>query len=168
MMTKDEALKMAIDWFERPQYDEYMNDVLDACKEALEQPAQEPVSKTAERDYNFMRDLAIGTEDILNEILSAKPIGYVDEEQFRRWEALKGTQYESVERTMLPFSTTPYKDDLTDCSLPLYTHSHQWQGLTDDEKIKAFKANHCDDLEDAFMCGIQFAEVMLKEKNYVL
>ena len=50
-------------------------------------------------------------------------------------------------------------------AISLYTHPKQWQGLTEDEIDKAFKANHCDDLEDAFMCGVQFAEVMLKEKN---
>ena len=42
-----------------------------------ELPAQEPMSKTAERDYNFMRDLAIGTENISNEMLSAKPVAHI-------------------------------------------------------------------------------------------
>ena len=40
-MTKDEALKMAIEYIEKSQY-EKRDEVINACKEALEQPAQEP------------------------------------------------------------------------------------------------------------------------------
>jgi len=54
-MTKDEALKMAIEYIEKSQY-EKRDEVINACKEALEQPnpefdvvhyeqpAQEPVA----------------------------------------------------------------------------------------------------------------------------
>ena len=43
-MTKDEALKMAIELLESPHITEQrINEVAQACKEALEQPAQEPV-----------------------------------------------------------------------------------------------------------------------------
>jgi hypothetical protein len=161
MSKQIKALNMAIEALEdfSTQYAR-LEPIINACKEALEQPAQEPVSKTAERDYNFMRDLAIGTEDMLNEILAAKPIGYVDAEQFRRWEALKGTQYESAERTMLPFSTTPYKDDLTDCSLPVYTYPHEWQGLTDDEIDAIIKEK-----DGVFGAVVRAIEQALKEKN---
>ena len=78
MNKQTKALKMAIEWIENePELDyQFYLDTLQACKEALEQPAQELVSKTAERDYNFMCDLAIGTEDILNEMLSAKPVAW--------------------------------------------------------------------------------------------
>ena len=45
-MTKDEALRMAIDLLELYNNHIYRtgnaNDVINACKEALEQPAQEP------------------------------------------------------------------------------------------------------------------------------
>jgi len=161
-MTKDEALKIAIEALEDAQkclmghlfleklpYVEAIN----ACKEALEQPAeprlvsyaldgstctlnidgeevyfnreqpaQEPVSKTAERDYNFMRDLAIGTENILNEMLSAKPVAWTKESELQKTTTLRNpilmwkNQYTSIEN-----------------NVPLYTHPHQWQGLTDDE-----------------------------------
>jgi rubrerythrin len=43
-MTKDEALKMAIDWIEKQLKSEYSHtDILNACKEALEQPTQDYV-----------------------------------------------------------------------------------------------------------------------------
>ena len=43
-MTKDEALKMAIDWIEKETRSQYTYvDILQACKEALEQPTQEPI-----------------------------------------------------------------------------------------------------------------------------
>lgn len=67
---------------------DHFHEVLKACKEALEVTEQEnnaqndakstdnlpngkePLSKTAERDYNFMRDLAIGTEELLNKVMT--------------------------------------------------------------------------------------------------
>ena len=50
-----------------------------------------------------------------------EPHGYVDAEQFARWNTLRGTEFESAERCYLPFSRTPYKSDMTDCSLPIFT-----------------------------------------------
>ena len=50
IMTKDEALKMAIEAIDykgvrdSEPYWEMMNKTIKACKEALEQPAQEPVT----------------------------------------------------------------------------------------------------------------------------
>jgi hypothetical protein len=83
MMTKDKALKMAIEALEEareqlgglPQLEKLIQD----CKEALEQPDTNVMynqsavqytnglkDKTSERDYNFMRDLAVGSEKLLN------------------------------------------------------------------------------------------------------
>jgi len=61
-MTKDEALKMAIEYIERCVKGELSFDglsniaVLNACKEALEQPAKEPVNeqKTWRHDCKVM------------------------------------------------------------------------------------------------------------------
>ena len=114
-MTKDEALKMAIDYLDG-SYEAHK--VRKACQEALEQEAseQEPVSKTAERDYNFMRDLAIGTENILNEMLSAKPVAWTKESELQKTTTLRNpilmwkNQYISIEN-----------------NVPLYTHPHQLQ-----------------------------------------
>lgn len=111
MMTKDEALKMAIDAMRTCDYETETWSVVDialainACKEALEQKT------VLERDYNFMRDLAIGTEDILNEMLSAKPVYVVG----KGWNC----------------------DNLPAEGTELYTHSYQrqelWQKLTVEE-----------------------------------
>ena len=119
-----EALKMAIELLESPHITEQrINEVVQACKEALEQLAQEPVSKTAERDYNFMRDLAIGTEDILNEMLSAKPIAWTKQSELDKTTTLRNpivmwkNKYASIEN-----------------NVPLFTHpAPSWQGLSDDE-----------------------------------
>ena len=43
-MTKDEALKMAIEYLEADGYSISRQPIINACKEALEQPAQEPVA----------------------------------------------------------------------------------------------------------------------------
>jgi hypothetical protein len=107
-MSKDEALKMAIEALEQAekQLEKYWNedinrgydiedmnespiilceDTINACKEALEQPAQEPVA----------------------------------------WMSKMGSFTAIAEtKKQLPKGTEP---------IPLYTHPHQWQGLTDDE-----------------------------------
>ena len=52
-----------------------------------------------------------------------KPIGYIDAEQIRLWEALRGTEYESAERCYMPWSSTQFKSDMNDCSMPVYSES---------------------------------------------
>ena len=52
MDTKDEALKMAISQFERIDKEYDCTEIIDICKEALEQPAQEIVHKVFDID-NF-------------------------------------------------------------------------------------------------------------------
>ena len=100
MMTKDDALKMAIEtnnWLKSHLWvdslaGEELDKVPNACKEALEQPSQEPVA--------WIKDWADGSKELV-------PNKY-------------------------------------DSSYPVYTHPHQWQGLTDDEiqaiRIKTFDA----------------------------
>jgi hypothetical protein len=88
-MTKDEALKMAIDWIEKQLKSKYSHtDILNACKKALEQPSQEPVY--------FVKH----------------PNGY-------GWIDVDKNEYNQEK----------YNED----KWKLYTHPHQWQGLTDDE-----------------------------------
>jgi hypothetical protein len=56
-MTKDEALVMAMEFIEdtkRHDYSLYIHDeVIKACKRALEQPAQEPVTLIRNENGNF-------------------------------------------------------------------------------------------------------------------
>lgn len=71
-MTKDEALKMAIDWIEGTKRD-FNDETLEACKQALEQKEQKPVGEVVEdrlaawsKPYAkvkwFVEDFEIGTE----------------------------------------------------------------------------------------------------------
>ena len=113
-MTKDEALKMAIEYIEKSQY-EKRDEVINACKEALEQPSQEPVA------------LVYSMQD-----------GYVGQM------VAKG----------IPHKTK------------LYTHPHQWQGLTDDEIDKIYADTEPDSKMDTYYMILSRAiEAKLKEKN---
>jgi hypothetical protein len=115
-MTKDEALKMAIEAMEEareqlgglPQLEKLIQD----CKEALEQPAQEPKS------VGFIRDLISIDKDGI--------------------ETYKVT--------------------------PVYTHPHQWQGLTDDE-IQAIRIKTFDAVATNYEV-YRAIEQALKEKNH--
>ena len=59
MATKDEALKIAIEAIEYTNWSERtakMETALEACKEALEQPAQEPADTISVEDYQKLRE----------------------------------------------------------------------------------------------------------------
>lgn len=59
-------------------------------------------------------------------------IGYIDAEQLRRWNVLKGTEYESPERCYMPFSRKPWKSEMSDCSLAVYAApADQWRRVED-------------------------------------
>lgn len=118
----------------------------DKFKEALAQLAQEPVSKTAERDYNFMRDLAIGTEDILNEMLLAKPVAWMHRH------AGEITEFND-------FQSCQYCE-------PLYTHpAPSWQGLSLPD-IEAIRLKTLDAVATNYE-AYRAIEQALKEKNNV-
>ena len=108
MMTKDEALKMAIEHIERNYHDEKF--VINACKKALEQPAQERYKcHWVEKGKGHCeRNNRMGLRDV-------------------------------------------------------YTHPHQWQGLTDDEIEKVFESIEISTTHRKIYCAI---EAKLKEKNY--
>ena len=114
-MTKDEALKMAIEALDDLELCDYKtaHKAINACKEALEQPAQEPMcwwNETMGFDgFVFNRD-----------------------------------------------------DTLT----PLYTHPHQWQGLTDDE-IEEIIGEPIESMYSGHYNGYRAIEQALKEKNSV-
>jgi len=47
----------------------------------------------------------------------------------------------------------------------LYTHPHQWQGLTDDEIVKEIERTD-EYMGKSFFAGVRWAEQALKEKNH--
>jgi hypothetical protein len=113
-MTKDEALKMAIEvLWSVEEYDKtgvnISKKAINACKEALKQPAQEPVAWI--------------DDDVIVE---------------NKWEC---------------YSKNPE---------PLYTHPHQWQGLTDDEIDKIIEKHKLMWMTTDFARAIEQA---LKDKN---
>jgi hypothetical protein len=149
MTTKDEALRMAIEalWLSREHIKLHQgtNNVVDAtdkalnaCKEALEQPSQEPVALIFPENRWYI----------------PSPLDK-DEKQI---EFNRG-----------------FAQGFNDCILhvklhnqkPLYTHPHQWQGLTDDEIEQAILSKNkagewwgmCLDIARAI-------EAKLKEKNH--
>ena len=122
MVTKDEALKMAIVWLDN-------EDVINACKKALEQPAQEPVAWTSTKALENAKRLK--TADLWVEY---------DEE------------YDNQAKEM----------GWNSKQIPLYTHPHQWQGLTDDEIEKVFESIETSTTHRKIYRAI---EAKLKEKN---
>lgn len=121
--TMEAALKMAIEamsCISQSRGDPLLK-AINACKEALEQPAEEPVA--------WMNDAG----DVIPNFVR-------EDWEGRNWEVAKGF------------------------NIPLYTHPHQWQGLTDDE-IDAIK-----ETIDYGCYPVSFAraiEQSLKEKNNV-
>jgi hypothetical protein len=141
-MNKDEALKMAIEALEDASgmaYSEFSieneyEDVINACKEALEQPAQEPV----------------------------EVYGILDDGDYVSVEATKEGAIKQCDFMNKHDCNCTYK--------PLYTHPHQWQGLTDEEieYWECLKAPpvHPDFLEDdSWREFARCIEKALKEKN---
>jgi len=156
-MTKDEALKMAIEALEDAQkclmghlfleklpYVEAIN----ACKEALEQPA-EPRLVSYALDGSTCTLNIDGEEVYFNrEQPAQEPVGVVS------WH--EG----AVMGSIFPSSNMPKDGD------KLYTNPHQWQGLTDDEIVDWFE--ECFGHDDIAETTMWFAKRLLeavKEKN---
>ena len=119
-MTKNEALKIAIEALDTLMIEKgsIYQQAINACKEALEQPAQEPVA------------------------------------WIKQWENMFGKH-----KDIVFIKTDEYS--------PLYTHPHQWQGLTDDEIDSAWSG-----VTKYGISGVDFTvrfaraiEQALKDKN---
>jgi hypothetical protein len=139
-MTKDEALRMAIEalsWYDER---EQIQDVINICKEALEQPTQEH-SMTYEDGFTHGYDAHLAD---YKEQPTQEPLTHVI--------GLDNDGKEVVVKLQTPLYTTPTSqepvawmhcvdEDITEfndfqacpkCE-PLYTHPKEWQGLSDDE-----------------------------------
>ena len=139
-----EALKLAIEVMYRnsPKISltQEIEEAIQACEEALKQPT------VAELNNEYLRDTnVIGLEQPAQE-----PVA---------WMAKMGSFTAIAEtKKQLPKGTE---------SIALYTHPHQWQGLTDDEALQIY-------IDDPAIAGhedphlIKYAraiEQALKEKN---
>ena len=125
-MNKNEALKMAIEYLECPTQGGQKLTVINACKEALEQPAQEPVAVIYQSNNGYPA---------------------------LRWDNKTTFNYDSIARKQP--------------DIALYIHPHQWQELTDNEKLASIRKWS----ENNTMRGIELIglcdaiEQALKEKN---
>lgn len=59
--------------------------------------------------------------EVTGAVAQLEPIGYIDREQLKRWDILRGTEFEVAERAYIPFSKSPFKSEFTDCTLPVYS-----------------------------------------------
>jgi hypothetical protein len=184
-MSKDDALKMAIEFMQREHEfgiitDGTRKNVINACKKALEQPT------VAELNNEYLRDTnVIGLEQP-----AQKPIFWMHEVEEAPFEghqvSVSPEQCEyytipiythpaptqepvgvvswhegTVMGSIFPSSNMPKDGDL------IYTHPHQWQVLTDDE-IKNISYEVISQKKN--VSAVEFAraiEQALKEKNHV-
>ena len=121
-MNKDEAIHKALKVLnclnnDRVYETAWVKGAINACEEALEQPAQEPVA----------------------------------------WMSKMGSFTAIAEtKKQLPKGTEP---------IPLYTHPHQWQGLTDDEITEIYEKS-CPREIVSMQDFAHAIEAKLKEKNH--
>ena len=162
-MTKDEALKMAIEklWacsmLMNLDHSDYLYEdviqALDACKEALEQPAQ-----TYEQGFEDGYDNAVKLGKYLNQ--TQEPVAWVCEttiDNIKYWK--EKTPDDGIEI----FCSLNKENDF---NISLYTHPHQWQGLTDDEIDKVYCATYGTGSIDIDIDFARAIEAKLKEKNH--
>jgi hypothetical protein len=156
-MTKDEALKMAIEGYQKAsEYRElkyYEVEALYACKEALEQPAQEPVALLeALSDLEHQQWMKWAKS-----IIDSEPIS---EARKQRWLTMM------VDYKDLPDNIQEYDREWARKVMALYTHPHQWVGLTDDEiDLVWFEVVKENNFEGAGKYFARAIEQALKDKN---
>jgi len=105
--------------------------------EALEQPAQEPLTRAQQ---------VIRANNKALEQPAQEPVAHF---------VFSGNVWSQV--------ADEYKNE--HFAVPLYIHPHQWQGLTDDEIVKAF--NLCDWMNEPITEFARAIEQALKEKNAI-
>ena len=141
-MSKDEALKMAIEALEMhvPHYIKDRGcDALIACRQALEQPAQEPAYQVGEIVNPYGSNIKIKHP-------AQEPVAWMHRH------AGEITEFND-------FQSCQYCE-------PLYTHpAPSWQGLSDDEIEEALSGTDPNFIHGSCTQGILWAEAKLKEKN---
>ena len=145
-MNKDEALKMAI---------EAMDNSIVSCEDLHHTKKDQhkynedcPVEKRWNQTINDCKE-ALEAEQVCQ---AQKPVGY--------WNGSTSFDYYKYDADGFIVSEFEIHD-----WKPLYTHPHQWQGLTDDEIEYACSKCDKDFSISAFKMGVIWAEQALKEKN---
>jgi len=175
MTNKDEALKMAHKTFmqlnERsPRKNDgsgYFDKEINACKEALEQPAEPRLVSYAPdgstctlnidgKEVYFNREQPEGKEFFER----GKEIARWADKQAQEPVGVVSWHEGAVMGSIFPSSNMPKDGD------KLYTHPHQWQGLTDDEIVDWFEEcfGH-DEISETTMWFAKRLVDAIKEKN---
>ena len=161
-MTKDEALKLAIEFMETLTIDvgiktwneKHRKEAIQACKEALEQPAQEPVAyfKKWEDKSGEHKDIKFSNSEGYKPLYT-QPAPQTTQEPVA-W-------MHCVDEDITEFN------DFQACPKcePLYTHPKEWQGLSDDEidRIYCEVSDNCVKYFPSELYAAWFKA--LKEKN---
>jgi len=174
-MTKDEALKMAINTLcncglqigGQALISPYIHETVYVCNEALEQPA-EPRLVSYALDGSTCTLNIDGEEVYFNrEQLEGKEF-FERGKEIARWADKQAQEpvgvvswHEgAVMGSIFPSSNMPKDGD------KLYTHPHQWQGLTDDEIVDWFEEcfGH-DEISETTMWFAKRLVDAIKEKN---
>jgi len=170
-MTKNEALKMAIEHLMCNYHDEKF--VINACKEALEQQAQEPLTRAQQvirannteqptqepvmiSDCNAARQIWENNLKESEKILSKCKFAKSDDEQ-------PAQEPVAIVKVLDGYDIQVHWLNLPPSTGLLYTHPHQWVGLTDNEIQELTHDGVADEYD------IKFARAVLakaKEKNY--
>ncbi len=146
-MTKDEALKIENSDFNKCTKQELFEYIV-VLREALEQPAQEPVALLeALSDLEHQQWIKWAKS-----IIDSEPI---IEARKQRWLTMM------VDYKDLPDNIQEYDREWARKVMALYNHSHQWQGLTNDE-INSFYGKSTYEGLNGFARAIEQA---LKDKN---
>ena len=152
-MTKDEALKMAIEALKLINEHAFRcgvaQDAIQACKEALEQPAQEPVALIeALSDLEHQQWIKWAQS-----IIDSEPIS---EARKQRWATMM------VDYKDLPNNIQEYDREWARKVLAITQPTPSWQGLSDDEIAKVFDDIGVSTTNRKIYLAIEQA---LKEKN---
>ena len=145
MNKQTEALKMAIETLEAFEITGYCDETIQACKEALEQPA---------RLVSYAPDKSTCTLNIDGEEV------YFNQEQPAQEPVAWMTKWENQDGEI---KYAVYEEKIGKFDIPLYTHpAPSWQGLSFDEVVAINNqwVNHDDPITFA-----RAIETKLKEKN---
>ena len=185
-MTKDEALKLALDALERcvaTCFDPYaheqamswsehfVNQTITAIKEALAQPEQEPVAWAKFSAKGNIIDLLSEPDDDYTPLYTTppqctkqEPVAWIKSKELL---VMKGNAYAGAKNWRVNLGLEPEEGDV-----PLYTEQPQrtWVGLTNEETIEIelglrIPTGYRDAYDLSLHDFVKTIEAKLKEKN---
>ena len=160
-MNKDEAIHKALKVLnclnnDRVYETAWVKGAINACEEALEQPA-EPRLVSYALDGSTCTLNIDGEEVYFNrEQPAQEPVAWMGFNANGNAEFLRFNELNVFTTNQTTILQKP---------IPLYTHPHQWQGLTDDEIVEIYGHSLSFIIESGLMHEARNIEQVLKEKN---